>query len=60
MEDVDEEELPEDDHVDDLGMVLQDAGKVEVYDRGSQKIVVPKLQTGSQKSWYYTGNVFFE
>jgi hypothetical protein len=25
MEDVDEEELPEDDHVDDLGMVLQDA-----------------------------------
>jgi hypothetical protein len=63
MEDADEEGIPEDGHVDDLGQVLKDAQRDCENDNEKAKLsrmiedhrtIVPRLQTGSQKAWYYT------
>jgi hypothetical protein len=67
MEDADEEDLPEDGYVDDLAHVLQDAhrdckndkekAKLQHMIEDHKKLLYP---VGSQKAWYYTGNVAME
>jgi hypothetical protein len=64
MEDADEEEIPEDDHVNDLGQFLKDAqrdcendnekAKLRHMIEDHRKTIVPRLQTGSQKALYYS------